>query len=105
LLYTFGVLFADAATSTSSSPSSNWTNFVPIILMIAIFYFLLIRPQQKKEKDRKSMISEIKEGDKVLTSGGIYGVVSNVKDENIVVVKIANNTKVEFSKSSIQVKL
>ena len=79
---------------------------IPIIAMIAIFYFLLIRPNQKKEKEKKSMISNLQKGEKVLTSSGIYGVIVNIKDdENIVVLKIAEGTKVEFAKSSIQAKI
>ena len=79
--------------------------FVPLLLMIVIFYFLLIRPQQRKEKERKKMISEIKEGDRVLTAGGIYGVVISIKDDDTVIIKIADNAKVEFTRSSIQIKM
>lgn len=81
-------------------------SFIPIILMIAIFYFLLIRPTQKREKERKKMIQALQKGDKVLTSGGIYGVVVNIKaEENIVVLKIADGAKVEFARSAVQAKV
>ncbi|OPZ38303.1 MAG: preprotein translocase subunit YajC [Spirochaetes bacterium ADurb.BinA120] len=81
-------------------------SFIPIILMIAIFYFLLIRPTQKREKERKKMIEALQKGDKVLTSGGIYGVVVNIKaEENIVVLKIADGAKVEFARSAVQAKV
>jgi len=74
--------------------------------MVVIFYFLLIRPSQKKEKDRKKMLEAIQKGDKVITVGGMYGVVVSVRpEENIIVLKIADNTKVEFAKSSIQSKV
>jgi preprotein translocase subunit YajC len=90
----------------ANGASSPWMSFVPIILMIGIFYFLLIRPSQKKEKERKSMIESIQKGDKVLTAGGIYGVVVNVKpEESIVVLKIGDGAKVEFAKSAIQAKI
>ncbi len=80
--------------------------FVMIGVMILIFYFLLIRPNQKKEKERKQMIDNLQKGDKVLTSGGIYGVVVNVKsEEEIVVLKIADGAKVEFAKVAIQNKV
>lgn len=99
------VAYAQASTPQQSQ-GSGLTMLVPILLMILVFYFVLIRPSQKKEKDRKKMIDDIKKGDKVLTVGGIYGVVSNVKaEENIVVVKIADGTKVEFSKTAIQNKI
>ncbi len=77
-----------------------------MVIMIAIFYFILIRPQQKKEKERKKLTNSVVNGDKVLTAGGIYGTVSAVKKEQgIVVVKIADGTKVEFAKSAIQQKI
>lgn len=101
-----GIAYAQSqGGGAQGSPMGAFGSMVPIILMILIIYFLLIRPQQKKEKDRKSMISAIKEGDKVITVGGIHGVVTSIKDENTVTLKIANNTKVEFSKSSIQNKV
>ncbi len=75
--------------------------FFPLILMFGVFYFLLIRPQQKKEKDKQAMIQNIKKGDKVVTSGGILGTVVGVKD-NIVVLKVGDgDTKIEFLKSAI----
>ncbi len=84
---------------------SGWLSMVPIVLMIVIFYFLLIRPQQKREKERRQLIDSIQKGDKVLTVGGIYGIVSSIKDETVVILKIADGTKVEFSRSSIQSKV
>ncbi len=79
---------------------------IPMLAMIVIFYFILIRPQQKKEKERKQLLESIQKGDKVLTVAGIYGVVVNIKpEENIVVLKIADNTKVEFARSAIQSKV
>jgi preprotein translocase subunit YajC len=71
-----------------------------IALIFVIFYFLLIRPQQKKQKQHQKMLEAIKKGDTVVTSGGMYGTVVGVKD-NIVVLKIAENVKVEFAKSSV----
>lgn len=103
--------FAQAQTTAPAAPAqgggSMLTGFlVPMLAMIVIFYFILIRPQQKKEKERKALLEAIQKGDKVITVGGIHGVVVNVKpEENIVVLKIADNTKVEFAKSSIQTKV
>ncbi|MBN2038626.1 MAG: preprotein translocase subunit YajC [Spirochaetes bacterium] len=80
--------------------------FILPVMILLIFYFLLIRPSQKKEKLRKKMIDEIQKGDKVLTTGGIYGTVVNLKpEEGIVVLKIGDNTKVEFAKSAVQAKI
>jgi len=74
--------------------------FLPIILIFVIFYFLLIRPQQKRQKQHQSMLDQITKGDRVVTSGGLYGTVVGVKD-NVVVLKIAEEVKAEFAKSSI----
>ncbi len=87
------------ATDQATQPNpllSLW----PIILIFVIFYFLLIRPQQKRQKEHQKMVESLRKGDRVLTSGGIYGVVVGVKD-NVVVLKIAENVKVEFAKSSV----
>ena len=106
LINTFGILIAQE--KGKGGPLGSFGGFgtlLPIIAMVVIFYFLLIRPQQKKEKERKSMISAIQKGDKVLTSGGVYGVVVEIKGEDIIILKIANNTKVEFARSSVQGKV
>ncbi len=94
---------AHAEGPTSVLGTGGIDMFVMIGVMILIFYFLLIRPNQKKEKERKQMIDNLQKGDKVLTSGGIYGVVVNVKsEEEIVVLKIADGAKVECAKGAIQ---
>ena len=79
---------------------SSWNGLWMIALIFVIFYFLLIRPQQKKQKEHQKMLEGIKKGDTVVTSGGMYGTVVGVKD-NVVVLKIAENVKVEFAKGSI----
>ena len=107
MLNIIGIAFAQTtgAEGASASPLGAFGSMLPIALMIVIFYFLLIRPQQKKEKDKKKMVSEVREGDRVLTVGGIYGTVASVKDENTIILKIANNTKIELARSSIQSKV
>jgi preprotein translocase subunit YajC len=82
-------------------PSSSWGGIIPMMLvMFAIIYFLMIRPEQKKQKDRLAMVNSIKKGDKVVSIGGMMGVVHNVKDTSILV-RIAENTVVEFTKAAI----
>ncbi|MBO4387230.1 MAG: preprotein translocase subunit YajC [Treponema sp.] len=73
---------------------------VPLILIFAIMYFLMIRPQQKKQKETQKMIDAIKKGDKVVTIGGIHGIVSSVK-ENTLVIKVDDNTRIEFNRTAI----
>ena len=91
-----------AQTGTQSAPSFAQRAFGPIsiVLIFVIFYFLLIRPQQKRQKEHQKMLSAITKGDRVVTSGGMYGVVVGI-DEQKVVLKIAENVKVEFTKSAI----
>jgi preprotein translocase subunit YajC len=74
--------------------------FIPLILMFAIFYFLLIRPQQKKAKQHKTMLSAMKKGDRAVTSGGLHGVITGLTDE-IVTMEIAPKVRVKISRGSI----
>ena len=74
--------------------------FLPLILMFAIFYFLLIRPQQKKAKQHKLLLASIKKGDRVISSGGLHGVVTGLTDD-IVTMEIAPKIRVKVSRGSI----
>jgi len=76
------------------------TMFIPIIMVFIVFYLLLIRPQQKKQKEHQKLLSELGKGDRVITNGGLYGTISDAKD-HVVVLKIAENVKVEVVKSAI----
>lgn len=76
--------------------------FLPIILIFVIMYFLIFRPQMKKQKEQKQMVESLKKGDKVITVGGIFGTIAGVKEkEGTLILKIADNTKVEIAKTSI----
>ena len=75
--------------------SSGIGQFIPLILIFVIFYFFLIRPQQKKVKEHKAMVESLKKGDKVVTSGGITGTISRIIDNDKVEVEIADNVTVE----------
>ena len=74
--------------------------FIPLILIFVIFYFFLIRPQQKKVKEHKQMVENLKRGDNVVTSGGIVGTIERVIDNDKVEVLISNDVKVEVIKST-----
>ncbi len=80
--------------------NSMLMSVVPFVLIIAIFYFFIIRPQNKKQKETEKMINALKKGDKVVTIGGIHGVVSSTK-EKTVIVKVDSDTSIEFSRSAI----
>ncbi len=88
------------AAAPAAGGGSMITSFIPLILIFVIFYFLLIRPQQKKAKEHRQMLDAIKKGDKIMTSGGIYGVVEQV-EQNTIMVKIAENVKVKVRKEYI----
>jgi preprotein translocase subunit YajC len=77
------------------------TQFVPLILIFAIMYFLLIRPQQKKAKDHRAMVEAVRRGDTVITQGGIIGKVSKVKDDGELEVEIAEGVKVRVVRATI----
>ena len=80
--------------------SSGIGQFIPLILIFVIFYFFLIRPQQKKVKEHKAMVEGLKKGDKIVTSGGITGTITRVIDNDKVEVEIAENVKVEIVKAT-----
>ncbi|MGG2362614.1 preprotein translocase subunit YajC, partial [Salmonella enterica] len=76
-------------------------NIVPILLMFVIFYFLLLRPQQQRVKQHREMVANLRRGDTVVTSGGIIGKVTKVRDEAEIEVEIAENTRVRVIKSTV----
>ena len=74
--------------------------FVPLIFIFIIMYFVMIRPQKKRQEQQKQLIANLKTGDRVVTNDGIHGLISNVK-ETTVLVKVADNVKIEIDKSAI----
>jgi len=99
-------VFAQAAAPGAAAPSSMDQMihmFAILAITIGIFYFMIIRPQQRKQKDTESMLQSIRKGDRVLTSGGVFGTVVGKKGEKeeVVVLKVADEVKMEFSKQSI----
>lgn len=83
-----------------STISSFMSLIVTVVLMIAIFYFFLIRPQSKRQKETEKMLAALKKGDKVVTIGGIHGTVTSTKEKSVVL-KVDDNTKIEFSRTAI----
>ena len=79
---------------------SGIAQFIPLILIFVIFYFFLIRPQQKKVKDHKLMVENLKRGDKIITSGGIVGTIERIIDAEKAEVLISDNVKVEIVKAT-----
>lgn len=85
------------AAPTEATPLSG---LLPVIIMIVLFYFLLIRPQQKKIKDHKKMVEALRRGDKIITAGGIFGSIARV-DDDALLVEIADDTKIKIDKGSV----
>ena len=101
LLAFIGFFAAEAVPGTPppAAPVPMWTNLVPLALMIVVFYFLLIRPQQKQARQQDDMRKAIKKGDKIVTTGGILGTVVGVKDKSLTI--RSEETKFEILKSAV----
>jgi len=93
-------MFATPAYAQAAGGSA-FTSFVPLILIFAIMYFLLIRPQQKKVKEHAAMVAAVRRGDQVITQGGIMGKITKVKDDNEVEIEIAPDVKIRVVQSTI----
>ncbi len=93
-------LFAQQTAPASGGGLSGLMGLLPIILMFGAMYFLLIAPQRKKQKQHEKMLSELAEGDEIVTAGGLYATITNVKTDRFVV-RIADGTKVELGKGFV----
>lgn len=98
--FIFPLLMGVPEGGAAASSGSLISMFLPFGLVILIFYFLIIRPQNKKQKETERMLSSLKKGDKIVTIGGIHGVIHSVK-ESTVIVKVDEGTRLEFSRSAV----
>ncbi|MBW1752881.1 MAG: preprotein translocase subunit YajC [Deltaproteobacteria bacterium] len=94
------IAYAMGQGGAAGQQAGGFSSFIPLILMFVIFYFLLIRPQQKKSKEHREMISNIKKGDRIVTSGGIHGDVTHV-GETTMTVKIADKVRVKLARGNV----
>lgn len=93
------MLFAPPTGGQTPNPI---VQIVPLVLIFIVFYFFMIRPQQKKQKDREKLLDDIKRGDRVVTIGGIHGTVAGIETEKkTVLVQVADNVKIKFERSAI----
>jgi len=92
------ILIAQAAPGSQSNPVLA---FLPLVVMFVVFYFLLIRPQQKRQKDLSEMVKNMKKGDRVVTSGGIIGTVAGIQNDYVVLKVGEGETKIEVLKSAV----
>ena len=100
-----GIAHAAGGFPGGGGPGGGFTAFIPLLLMFGVFYFLLIRPQQKKQRDLREMLDSLKTGDQIVTSGGLYGTIIGFGEDNRVKVKIAENVKVDIARSAISGKV
>ncbi|MDR0662497.1 MAG: preprotein translocase subunit YajC [Spirochaetaceae bacterium] len=101
-LFSLPLLFG-APQGTGGAPATGMEqiiSFAPFILIIAIFYFLIIRPQNKKQKETQRMLNELKKGDRVVTVGGVHGTITTIRDSSVVL-KVDDNVKIEFNRSAV----
>jgi preprotein translocase subunit YajC len=94
------LLMGAPAGAEGAGGAASLLSFFPFIVIIAIFYFLIIRPQNKKQKETQRMLGALKKGDKIVTIGGIHGTISSI-DGTDVIVKVDDNTKIKFLRSAV----
>jgi len=100
------LLYAGATGGGSGAQSANpILSLLPFLLIILLMYFLMIRPQAKKQREKAKMLQEIQPGDEIVTIGGIYGKVEGVKDKNILIVRVAKDVKINISRSAVASKV
>ncbi len=97
LVFTGGCVTPGA---TGGQGGGSWTPIIFLGLLFAVFYFLLIRPQRKRQKEHQQMVEELKRGDKVVTSGGIYGQIESISEESVVL-KIESGTTIRIARGSV----
>ena len=94
------MILAQAASPPSVPGGGIGSFFVPLIFIFIIMYFVMIRPQKKRQDEQRKLVASLKTGDRVVTNAGIHGLISNVK-ETTVIVKVADNVKIEMEKSAV----
>ena len=86
--------------AAAESQQNGWTSMIMIVLIFVVFYFFMIRPQSKRQKEIRKFQESLESGSRVITSGGIYGKVKEVKD-NVVIVEVADNVRIKVAKSMV----
>ncbi len=95
-----GIAYAMGQGGGSEGAAGGFAGFIPIILMFVIFYFLLIRPQQKRNKEHRQMVANLKKGDRIITSGGLHGRVTGI-DDTTLTVEIADKVRVKVNRGNV----
>ena len=92
--------YAMGAPPGEGEGGSPFASLLPFVLMFAVLYFLILRPQMRKQKNQQRMVDELEKGHKIVTSGGIHGTIDSIKDD-IIVLKIADSVKIEVSRAAV----
>jgi len=101
MLFSSAAIAADPANFSATPEPPGWINAAPIVLIVAMLYLLIIRPQQKKIKDHETMVKALRRGDKVITGGGVIGVIYKVEDDDVLVVEVAENMRLRVMRDTI----
>jgi preprotein translocase subunit YajC len=96
----FALFLAQAPAPASPGPGGGLLSILPFVFIFVIMYYVMLRPQMKRQKEQARLVAALKTGDRVVTSSGIHGLISNVKDKTVIV-KIADNVKIEMEKTSV----
>jgi preprotein translocase subunit YajC len=103
LLVFIGGCYPTEAPAEEEGGFGNWTLIIFLVLIFAMFYFLMIRPQRKRQKEHQQLMGELKKGDRVITAGGIYGVIESVSEDSIVI-KVESGATMRVAKGSVALK-
>jgi len=95
-----GIAYAQSAVAPAAGGMASFGQFVPLILIFVVFYFLLIRPQQKKAQEQQSFLSNLQKGDKVMTGGGVHGTITGLTDSTVTL-EIADNVRIKVHRGYI----
>jgi preprotein translocase subunit YajC len=96
----FALFLAQAPAPASPGPGSGLLSILPFVFIFVIMYYVMLRPQMRRQKEAARLVSALKTGDRVVTSSGIHGLISNVKDTTVIV-KVADNVKLEMEKTAV----
>jgi preprotein translocase subunit YajC len=96
----FALFLAQAPAPASPGPGSGLLSILPFVFIFVIMYYVMLRPQMRRQKEQARLVSALKTGDRVVTSSGIHGLISNVKDTTVIV-KVADNVKLEMEKTAV----
>ncbi len=103
LLITLLVFIGGCATPEPADGGFDWTIIIFLLLIFGMFYFVMIRPQRKRQKEHQQLIEELKRGDRVVTAGGIYGVIETISEDNVVI-KVESGATMRVAKNSVSLK-